>query len=108
MAQEVHRTLLDPSSLAAAGFLSRYRQPTTSASPQRPAPLQDLVRRPQLQALQARPSRLEPHLRGLQDRAGSRDHQQAPVDRRRSVPPRRHRRVDDQPPNQAVTRRKVQ
>ena len=68
MPEELHPALHDPSSLAAAGFLSRYREPTVSAYRNDLRCFWTWCAEHDLEPLQARRSHLELYLRDLQDR----------------------------------------
>lgn len=68
MPEELHPALHDPSSLAAAGFLSRYREPTVSAYRNDLRCFWTWCAEQDLEPLQARRSHLELYLHDLQDR----------------------------------------
>ena len=68
MPGQLHPAPHDPSSLAAAGFLSRYREPTVSAYRNDLRCFWTWCADHDLTPLQARRSHLELYLRDLQDR----------------------------------------
>lgn len=90
----------DPSSIAAADFLARYREPTVSAYRNDLRCRWAWCAQHELQPLQAQRAHLELHLRDLQDKGSApATISRPPVDRRRVVPLRRQRRSRGQEPD---------
>lgn len=100
MPEEFQPVLHDPSSLASAGFLARYRELTASAYRNDLRCFWAWCPQHDVQPLKARRARLELYLPDLQDKGYAGRHgQSASVDRRGPVPQRRHRPARHQQPH---------